>query len=155
MVEQSISTSQHFNGQEVYNYVSGMIKEPRAKCRLDFCKGKFSFKRAKKHFNSDLSVSNKRKKITNNMLRIVEEEELDRVRCVLGSRFGVGITKDAPTLKAISELRKAGSPISDMARLQDDDEVRVVSCQPEDRDNDSKKDRPEIDSLYNKLFPQR
>lgn len=94
-----------------------------------------NYRRAKKRMNADLSVSNKRLKTAVQLVRIVEEPHLDVARRVLGSAFGVAITKPTPTLKQMTEQK-----VSDTAHLRETDMVRIVTCPQDDHDIDTSKD---------------
>lgn len=97
---------------------------------------KYQFKRAKKRLNADLSVSNRRLRTKVDMVRVLEESELDVLRSTLGTTFGVAITKAVPTLKAI----KQGN-VSDTVYLKNHDQVRIVTCRDDDIDVDPMKER--------------
>lgn len=115
---------------ESFMCMKGMIKQqdPKAKRKLDFCDGHCSHKKDKKCRNLDLSVCNRRKKVKVNMVRILDQEELDTVQEVLGSAFAVGLTKSAPSLKATRESQKTTNRLTDAVQLNDHDQVRIVTC---------------------------
>jgi hypothetical protein len=76
------------------------------------------------------------------LLRVVEEHELDLVRSILGSTFGVGLTHSAPTMAAIkAEAKKTGRDISSTVELQNHQVVRIVTCREDDVDDDPAKDK--------------
>lgn len=106
--------------------------------KLEICpiEKKYQFKRAKKRLNADLSVSNKRLRTKVDMVRVLEEGELDTVWSTLGSTFGVATTKPVPTLKATRE----GS-LNDTVYLNDHDQVRIVTCRNDDIDLDPMKEK--------------
>jgi hypothetical protein len=71
----------------------------------------------------------------------LEENELDAVRSVFGSTFGVGLTHHAvPTISAIKEASKVEKDISTV-ELLDHQVVRIVTCREDDIDEDVVKDR--------------
>lgn len=64
-----------------------MTKGP-AERKLDFCDGKFSHHGVRKVCNPDLSVTDERRKVTVDMLCILDKAELDGVCGDLGAAFG-------------------------------------------------------------------
>jgi hypothetical protein len=100
-----------------------------------------SITKAKKLCHPGLSVSHKKRKYDISLLRVVEEHELDLVRAVLGSTFGVGLTHYAPTMAEIKkEQELTGKDISTV-ELQTHHTVRIVTCREDDVDYDADKDK--------------
>jgi hypothetical protein len=80
--------------------------------------------RSKKVIFDNLAASRRKIKYHGELIRILNEDELDAVRKVLGSSFGVGVTHAIPSLKQLKE-----NPfISGTVWLQNSDSVRIVSC---------------------------
>ena len=100
----------------------------------NFFEAEFKSQRAKKCMNFDMSVSNKRRKFQATLVRVGDEPGMESIRGVLGLTFGIGITKDAPSLKAVKASQGTLAPLSDTARLCNEDEVRIVTCCPDDLD---------------------
>jgi hypothetical protein len=84
----------HFPGmnQECMQYITYMMKFDN---NDTLCEDSMSISKAKKVCHSNLSVSHKKRKYDVSLLRIVEEHELDLVRSILGSTFGIGLTHSA------------------------------------------------------------
>jgi hypothetical protein len=101
-----------------------------------------SITKAKKVCHPNLSISHKKRKYDVSLLRVVEEHELDLVRAILGSTFGVGFTHhSAPSMAAIKEeQKKTGKDISTV-ELQNHQTVRIVPCREDDVDEDPDKDK--------------
>ena len=87
----------------------------------------WSTNRARKELNSDLSVSNKRRKTETNVCRYTLQSQLTSLRCVLGSTFAIGPLLSVPTLKDIKSGKSSAT-----VRLRTTDDVRIVSCIDDD-----------------------
>ena len=84
----------------------------------------WSSNRAKKCVNPvDLSISNKKRKVTTHLRRFTMKSQLKALRLVLGSAFAIGPLLQAPNMKQI----RSGK-LSDTVYLQSDDCVRLVAC---------------------------
>jgi hypothetical protein len=90
---------------------------------------KMTATKAKKLCHHNLSVSLKKRRYGISLLRVVMEDELDLVRAVLGSTFGVGLTHSAPTSNG-QQRRKDISTVE----LQTHQTVRIVTCREDDVD---------------------
>jgi hypothetical protein len=122
-------------------YVVHMMKLALSNSTNSLCQDTMSIIKAKKVCHSNLSVSNKKRKYDVSLLRVVEEHELDLVRSILGSTFGVGLTHSAPSMAAIKEeQKKTGKDIS-IVDLQNHQTVRIVTCREDDIDEDPTKDK--------------
>jgi hypothetical protein len=133
----------HFPGvnKELMQYITYMIKSVMDNSSAPLCEDTMMVNKAKKMVHPDLSISNKKRKYDVSLLRVVEEKELDLVRSVLGSTFGVGLTHSAPTIKAIKlAAKECGKDISTV-ELQDHQIVRIVTCREDDVDTDILKDK--------------
>jgi hypothetical protein len=82
----------HFPGmnQECMQYITHMMKVKLNDPNNPLCEDKMSITKAKKVCHPNLSVSHKKRKYDVSLVRVVEEHELDVVRSILGSTFGVG-----------------------------------------------------------------
>jgi hypothetical protein len=133
----------HFPGvnKECMQYITYMMKLFLGETSNPLCEDKMTVTKAKKLCHHNLSVSNKKRKYDISLLRVVEEHELDLVRAVLGSTFGVGLTHSAPTIKDIKKtMDLTGKDISTV-ELQTHQTVRIVTCREDDVDFDLTKDR--------------
>ena len=84
--------------------------------------------RARKQLYPNLSVCNRKLKHSIEMIRAMDEHEMDALRQLLGSDFAVGVTRAAPSIKAINEAKAKGVKLDDTVHLQNNDEVRIASC---------------------------
>jgi hypothetical protein len=80
--------------------------------------------RSKKVIFDNLSASRRKIKYQGELIRILNEDELDAVKMVLEASFGVGVTQSIPSLKQLKE----NPSISGTVWLQNFDPVRIVSC---------------------------
>jgi hypothetical protein len=90
----------HFPGvnKECMQYITYTMKLFLDEIIGPLCEDKMLVTKAKKLCHPNLPVSHKKRKYDISLLRVVEEHELDLVRAVLGSTFGVGLTHSAPTM---------------------------------------------------------
>lgn len=102
-----------------------------------------SFKggRARKQPFPNLSVCNRRLKHHIDMIRAMDECEMDAFRQLLGCDFAVGVTKSAPSIRAIKEAKSNGVRLDDTVYLENHDEVRIASCVRDLSDLDPKKEK--------------
>jgi hypothetical protein len=133
----------HFPGvnKELMQYITYMMKSVMDNDSTPLCEDTMTVSKAKKMCHPDLSVSNKKRRYDVSLLRVVEEKELDLVRSVFGSTFGVGLTHSAPTIKAIKEAAKESGKDISTVELQDHQIVRIVTCREDDVDTDVLKDK--------------
>jgi hypothetical protein len=133
----------HFPGmnQECMQYITYMMKLALENPDDNYlCEDRMSISKAKKVCHPNLSVSHKKRKYDVSLLRVVEEYELDIVRSILGSTFGIGLTHSAPTMAAIKEEQsKSGKDISTV-ELQSHQTFMIVTCREDDVDEDPDKD---------------
>ena len=149
----------HFPGvnKECMQYITHMMKFVMNVDNIELCEDKMTMTKAKKVCHPNLSVSHKKRKYSVQLLRVVEEDELDLLRSVLGSTFGVGLTHSAPSMKAIKkEKQETGKDISTVELLSHQI-VRIVTCKEQDinsgvEDADS---TPVEYEPYDKSHPQK
>lgn len=89
----------------------------------------------KKRLNPDLSVCNKRMRTEVEMLRVVNEHELEGLRGGIGQHFAGAVAKPVSTRKVTVRTNCSAT-----VQLCDQDIVRIVTCDSEDRDTDKRKD---------------
>ena len=118
----------HMEGSnyEAYQYLDAMSRllleqecQPKS--------GGWCTKRSKKMINNDLSVSNKRRRIVTEARRYTIKSQINALRLVLGANFAMGPMIEAPSMKDIKSGRR-----SDTVQLRQEDEVRLVSCMPDE-----------------------
>ena len=73
----------------------------------------------------NLSATIKKVQTTALMTRIVTESQVDKLKQVLGTCFGIAHTKPVPTMKAIKESNGLLKPT---VHVRDIDEVRAMTC---------------------------
>ncbi len=128
----------HLKGfnKEIFNYLTARMKADSERVLMQKT---FKFLRAKKRLNADLSVSNKRMRMTVQLLRVLNETELDRMRSTMGSVFAIGLTTPVPSLKAIKD--DTTHQLRDTVPLMEHHQVRIVTCIAKDVDADANKER--------------
>jgi hypothetical protein len=133
----------HFPGvnKECMQYITYMMKLFKDETNGPLCEDKMSVTKAKKLCHPNLSVSHKKRKYDISLLRVVEEHELDLVRAVLGSTFGVGLTHSAPTMAEIKKEQELSGKDISTVELQTHQTVRIVTCREDDIDYDPDKDK--------------
>jgi hypothetical protein len=89
--------------------------------------------RPRKHVFDNFASQQVRMSTLVHQIRVLEECELDIVRKVCGNSFGVGLTAPVPSIK---EVKRCSLPMNGTVWLQDDHEVRIVSCVPVEQDLD-------------------
>ena len=112
---------------ECYQYIEAMVSLHLKEAIMTPQRSHWSSQRARKELHSDLSVSNKRRKIVTDLRRYTLSSQLRSLRLVLGSTFGIGPLLSVPTMKDI----KSGK-YSSTVRLRTTDDVRIVSCIEDD-----------------------
>lgn len=141
---------------ESFQCLCGVSKRKMALRKQTAIMDSFVERRCKKRMNPDLSVSNRKRKICTTLFRVVHEDDLDDVRSVVGATFGVGVTKDAPTMKTMRDKQKAGLSVSDTVKLDNHDMVRIVTCRENDIDAEASKDRDAAtDTVFDRSRPQK
>ena len=85
----------------------------------------FTTKRNTKRLCPNLSATIKKVQTTVLMTRIVTESQVDKLKQVLGTCFGIVHTKPVPTMKAIKESHGTLKPT---VHVRDIDEVRAMTC---------------------------
>ena len=116
----------HLDGvnYEGFQYLDAMASLISKKYSKAARSATWSSNRAKKCINPvDLSISNKRRKITTHVRRFTIKSQLKALRLVLGSSFAIGPLLQAPNMKQIKSAN-----LSDTVHLQSEDCVRLVAC---------------------------
>jgi hypothetical protein len=94
--------------------------------------------RSRKVIHDNLSCSRRKVRIHGQLIRILDEAQLDAVRKIFGVTFGVGVKHVVPSLKALKE----NPSLKDTTWLRNMDPVRVISCLPKVDDLDVGKAKP-------------
>ena len=148
----------HFPGAnlECMLYLKHMMELLKTNGSTPLCEDKMTATRAKKVCHANLSVSHKKRKFEVSLLRVVEEFELDLIRSIFGSTFGVGLTHSAPSMAAIKTAKETiGKDISTV-ELQDHQVVRIVTCREDELDECPDKDTGfDSEDPYDRSPPQK
>lgn len=118
----------HMHGAncEFFCCLSQQLKGGLDECALE---KKRQFRRAKKRLLRNLAVANKRMRHSVELVRVPHEKELGVLRSLFGSGFAVANTGAVPTMKQTRDLH-----LSDTVQLMEQDQVRIVTCAPIDKD---------------------
>ena len=125
--------------KSIWGFIFSEIQQILAERDMITCS--FNGSRSRKQLFSNLSVCNRKLKHNIDMIRAMDEYEMDAFRQLLGYDFAVGVTKSAPSIKAIKEAKIQGVKLDDTVYLQNYDEVRIASCVRDLHDLNLKKEK--------------
>jgi hypothetical protein len=133
-VQKALSRGGQWDGRTVSikfysqpSFFSYLKDELEFACGEDVLMHSYRFTRSRKVMFDTLATTRRKVKHDADIIRVLTEDQLEVVRKVLGTSFGVGVLQPLPSLKTL----KANPSVSGTVWLRNSDPVRVISCSPE------------------------